>query len=77
MVPRNSQRGRLLSKRVITARNEMRSSHFLYEFEDDDHDWSKEKKLNSLNFPRGVSMNSSRKSKLKKRLANNVHQEYD
>jgi hypothetical protein len=34
------------SKRVITARKEMRSAHFLHEFDEDDHDWKKERKHN-------------------------------
>ncbi|WP_226641437.1 hypothetical protein [Mesobacillus subterraneus] len=32
------------SKRVITARKEMRSAHLLHEFDEDDHDWKKERK---------------------------------
>ena len=34
------------SKRVITARKEMRSAHILHEFDEDDHDWKKERKHN-------------------------------
>lgn len=33
------------SKRVITARKEMRSAHLLHEYDEDDHDWKKERKL--------------------------------
>ncbi|NKE03881.1 MULTISPECIES: hypothetical protein [Mesobacillus] len=35
------------SKRVITARKEMRSAHLLHEFDEDDHDWKKERKHNT------------------------------
>jgi hypothetical protein len=34
------------SKRVITARKEMRSAHLLHEFDEDDNDWKKERKHN-------------------------------
>jgi hypothetical protein len=53
---------KLPSKRVIRARNEMRIAHLLHEFFDDDHDWSKEKKLN---LPRTTTSQLSKKSKSK------------
>lgn len=47
MSPKSSLTGpsgkRQPSKRTITARNEMRFSHLYHEYEEDDHDWSKEK----------------------------------
>ncbi|WP_226675153.1 hypothetical protein [Mesobacillus jeotgali] len=58
------------SKRVITARKEMRSAHLLHEYDEDDHDWAKERKQNIHHSHSSVSKGHNYKlSKLKNRDA--------
>jgi hypothetical protein len=38
------------SKRVMTVKKEMRSAHFLHEYDLDDHDWQKEKRFKVYRF---------------------------
>lgn len=67
------------SKRVITARKEMRSAHLFHEHDEDDHDWSKEKKRNVQYSHRSNSLGHNygyMQAKLKKRQALNIHQDY-
>ena len=67
------------SKRVITARKEMRTVHLLHEYDEDDHDWSRERKHNILNAhsPNLLAHNHGYKhAKLKNRRANKNNQEY-
>ncbi|MBS8263766.1 hypothetical protein DYI25_04825 [Mesobacillus boroniphilus] len=65
------------SKRVITARNEMRSAHLFHEHDEDDHDWAREKKQN-VHYP-SISLghnHGNKQSKLKRRQAYKNHQDY-
>lgn len=67
------------SKRVITARKEMRSSHLLHEFDEDDHDWKKERKHNiHASHPSTLKRqdHNHRLTKLKNRQGYNAQDEY-
>ncbi|WLR57428.1 hypothetical protein LC048_11565 [Mesobacillus subterraneus] len=58
------------SKRVITAKKEMRTAHFLHEFDEDDNDWKKERKHNIPNSHSSSSKaHDYRLTKLKNREA--------
>jgi hypothetical protein len=64
------------SKRVITARKEMRSSHLLHEFDEDDHDWKKERKHNiHHSHSSTLKGHDHRLSKLKNRQAYKAQQD--
>ena len=62
------------SKRIITAKKEMRSAHLLHEFDEDDHDWKKERKHN-VHHPSGLKAHDYRLTKLKNREAYKAHQD--
>jgi hypothetical protein len=66
------------SKRVITARKEMRSAHLLHEYDEDDHDWAKERKHNIHHSHSSASKaHGHRLTKLKNREAyRNQQDEY-
>lgn len=66
------------SKRVTNARNEMRTAHFLHEFDEDEDDWQKEKKFNSHRDHSSIFYSRSHngsKTKLKRRNHYKIHQD--
>ncbi len=63
------------SKRVITARKEMRSAHLLHEFDEDDQDWKKERKHNIHRSQSASKAHDYRVTKLKNREAYKTHQD--
>ncbi|WNF24744.1 hypothetical protein [Mesobacillus jeotgali] len=79
MVSRGQSGKKRPSKRVITAKKEMRSAHLLHEFDEDDHDWKKERKHNishsHTSTLKGYNHNH-RLTKLKNRQAYQAQDEY-
>jgi hypothetical protein len=76
MGPRGQKR--FQSKRVITARREMRAARLFYEYDEDDNMWAKEKKRNIHNSKTSSSHRQNHnhlQAKLKKRHAYNIHQD--
>ncbi|WP_079508697.1 hypothetical protein [Mesobacillus jeotgali] len=66
------------SKRVTTVKNEMRSSHFIHEYDQDDHDWQKERKLKVYRSHSSLSQfpnNKTNNLKQKRRQACKSHHE--
>lgn len=79
MDPRSKSGKRQQSKRVITARREMRYSHLLHEYDEDDHNWAREKKQNVLNSHPSTLLahnHGYKHAKLKNRKANNTDLDY-
>ncbi|MGV2941399.1 hypothetical protein AB5I83_17485 [Mesobacillus sp. LC4] len=78
MVSRGQSGKKRPSKRVITARKEMRSAHLLHEFDEDDHDWKKERK-HSIHHSHSSTVHGHdhkhRLSKLKNRQAYKAQQD--
>ncbi|MFT9596428.1 hypothetical protein [Mesobacillus sp.] len=76
MEPRGQSGKRRPSKRMIAARREMRSSHFLHEYDEDDHDWKKERKHNiHHSHTSALKVHDYRVTKLKKREAYRTQQD--
>ncbi|MBT2681189.1 hypothetical protein J7E38_19550 [Bacillus sp. ISL-35] len=66
------------SKRVLTAKNEIRAARLINEFDEDDHDWQRERKLkvHNLHPPTSqVRTNKVSQVKQKKRQVNKLNQE--
>jgi hypothetical protein len=76
MIPSGQSGKRRPSKRVVNARRLMRSSHLLHEFDEDDHDWNKERKHNIHRSQSSASKTHDyRVTKLKNREAYKTHQD--
>jgi hypothetical protein len=67
------------SKRVVTAKNEIRAARLINEFDEDDHDWQRERKLKVVHHfhPKTTLERNNKVSQLKqkRRQMNKSHQE--